>query len=302
LVAETKAAPADARVVISSEFFADCNDEQVDTVVAGLGSDRLHILITARPLAKLLPSAWQQYARNGLAMPYEKWLDAMLRKAPYERPTPSFWVRHRHEVLASRWAKLLPSPDRITVVVLDEQERDLLGHAVEDLLDLPREMLKPPENLRSNRSLTLAEIELVRRLNAIFKRRGWSDEVYRKYVLPMTQELQEKHQPAPDEPRIVTPAWALDRAAEIGEQAASSLLEMGARIVGDPRLLGRSPTPVSDQAPQPMAGANPALPVDQAARAIAHVIAAALDEGDSSRWRTRAKDVRDSLDRARRRA
>ena len=56
----------DQRVVISSEFFADGDDATARRVVADLGGPRVHVVVTLRPLARVMPSQWQQYLQNGL--------------------------------------------------------------------------------------------------------------------------------------------------------------------------------------------------------------------------------------------
>ena len=50
--------------------------------------------------------------------------------------------------------------------------------------------------------------------------------------------MQTNRTPDADEPRITTPQWALDRAAEIGAAAADKLSALGVRIVGDISTLG----------------------------------------------------------------
>jgi hypothetical protein len=139
--------------VISSEFFADAEDEAtVARIVEQLGGDRVHILITLRPLVRIMPSQWQQYVQNGLRMGYEQWLEHMLRKPPYEKPNPSFWRRHRHEQLIERWARVV-GPERVTVVVVDDRDRDGLMRTFEALLGLPENLLQLVPDM-ANRSLT----------------------------------------------------------------------------------------------------------------------------------------------------
>src|SRR5581483_956440 len=115
----------DKRVVVSSEFFDGADDEVAARVVDELGRDRVHVVVTLRPLAKILPSAWQQYVRNRLRFTYEEWLDAMLRRPPYIQPTTTFWKRHHHDVLVERWVSVV-GPDRLTVIVVDESDRTAL--------------------------------------------------------------------------------------------------------------------------------------------------------------------------------
>ena len=171
----------DRTAVISSEFFADADDDEtVARIVGDLGGDRVHILVTLRPLAKIMPSQWQQYVQNGLRMGYEDWLKHMLRKAPYEQPTPSFWRRHRHDRLVARWARAVGA-DRVTVVVVDDRDRGGLLRTFEALLGLPERLLQPVPDT-ANRSLTLAETEMLRNLNKEFRGNGLPDELYSTLV------------------------------------------------------------------------------------------------------------------------
>ncbi|MGH3731092.1 MAG: hypothetical protein ACRDTU_20420, partial [Micromonosporaceae bacterium] len=79
LVADAAAA-GDRRAVVSSEFFSEADNEAMRRVVADMGGSRVHILVTLRPLARIVPSQWQQWVQNGLRTPYEKWLSAILTK------------------------------------------------------------------------------------------------------------------------------------------------------------------------------------------------------------------------------
>ncbi|WP_392967609.1 hypothetical protein [Streptomyces sp. LN245] len=50
-------ATGDRTSLISSEFFADAPDDATVTrIVDELGRDRVHVLVTLRPLAKIMPS------------------------------------------------------------------------------------------------------------------------------------------------------------------------------------------------------------------------------------------------------
>ena len=50
---EAVAAAGAQRVVVSSEYFADCEDGAMRRVVAELGGPRVHVVVTLRPLASL---------------------------------------------------------------------------------------------------------------------------------------------------------------------------------------------------------------------------------------------------------
>ncbi|MFI6334503.1 hypothetical protein [Streptomyces sp. NPDC050535] len=227
--------------VVSSEFFADApDDEAVARVVDDLGRDRVHVLITLRPLARIMPSQWQQYVQNGLRMGYEDWLTHMLRKAPYEKPNPSFWRRHRHDRLVERWVRVVGA-ENLTVVVVDDSDRGGLMRTFESLLGLPDGLLVPEPDT-ANRSLTLAETEMLRELNKEFRGNGLPDELYSKLVRGgAVMRMKNTCRPAPGDARITTPAWALDAAADIGAEMAERIGAMGVRVLGDPALLSVVP-------------------------------------------------------------
>ncbi|MFJ8104631.1 hypothetical protein [Streptomyces sp. NPDC096132] len=231
--------------VISSEFFADAPDDAtIERVVEQLGGERVHVLVTLRPLAKIMPSQWQQYVQNGLRMGYEEWLEHMLRKAPYEKPNPSFWRRHRHDRLVERWVRVVGA-DRVTVVVVDDRDREGLMRTFETLLGLPADLLQPVPDT-ANRSLTLAETEMLRNLNKEFRGNGLPDELYSKLIRNgAVMHMKNACSPTVQDVKISTPQWAVEAAAEIGAEMAERITAMGVRVVGDPKLLSAVPKPAS---------------------------------------------------------
>ena len=133
LVDEVRAADA-KRVVMSSEFFADANAAAIRTVVDDLDASRVHVVVTLRPLARIIPSAWQQYVQSNLKVSFDEWLDAMLNQ-DQTKISPSFWHRHRHDRLIARWAEVV-GLENVTVVVLDERDHGFVLRAFERLTGL----------------------------------------------------------------------------------------------------------------------------------------------------------------------
>lgn len=240
LLAQVRAS-GDRTSVVSSEFFADAADDAtVERIVEQLGGDRVHVLVTVRPLAKIMPSQWQQYVQNGLRMGYEDWLEHMLRKPPYEKPNPSFWRRHRHDRLVERWARAV-GPERVTVVVVDDRDRGGLLRTFEALLGLPDGLLQPVPDT-ANRSLTLAETEMLRNLNVEFRGNGLPDELYSKLVRNgAVMHMKNACSPTQQDVKITTPRWAVEAAAGIGAEMAEGIGRAGVRVIGDPALLSAVP-------------------------------------------------------------
>ena len=235
--------------VISSEFFADAPDHSaVERVVEQLGGERVHVLVTVRPLVRIMPSQWQQYVQNGLRMGYEDWLEHMLRKAPYEKPNPSFWRRHRHDRLVERWVRVVGA-DRVTVVVVDDRDREGLMRTFETLLGLPANLLESVPDT-ANRSLTLAETEMLRNLNREFRGNDLPDELYSKLIRNgAVMHMKNACRPTSRDVKISTPGWAVEAAAGIGAEMAERIAATGVRVLGDPALLSAAPKPAGPAGP-----------------------------------------------------
>jgi hypothetical protein len=259
LVAQIAAA-GDQRVVLSSEFFAQADDATARRVVTDLGGERVHVVVTLRSLTRILPSQWQQYIQNGFHFRYLDWLEGILSDPP-STPTPGFWIRHRHDELVARWVAVT-GKENLTVIVIDESDRLMLLRVFESMLGLPGGFLVPEETA-ANRSLTAAEAELVRRLNEEFSGREWPPRNYGQFMrYGVIEQMKNTRLPSPGEPRIVTPAWALARAAEISAEMAVGIEALGVTIAGDISSLGKRP------AEPPESVADPVLPVEAAARAV----------------------------------
>ncbi|MBK9738009.1 MAG: hypothetical protein IPO93_00470 [Actinobacteria bacterium] len=273
------------RVAISSEFFCESDAETAATVVRQLGGDRVHVVITLRNLGRLLPSSWQQYLKYGLTTGYEKWLKNILENPGGSSMTPSFWRRNDHGAVVQRWADAAGA-DNVTVMVLEDVDRSAMFRTFAQLLDLDPDVLVSRMDLTSNRSMTAAEAELLIRLNRrVTKELTWDE--YVKYVRRgVALGMVEGREPAPDEPRLGTPDWALDAAAEQGRIAVDAIRGLGVRLLGDLDRLG-------DRVGSPPAGEDGSqgmLPVDAAVQAVITVVEATRDNPELS-----VKDLRSEL-------
>jgi hypothetical protein len=259
-------AAGNQRVLVSSEFFAHGDDAAARRVIEDLGGSRVHVVVTLRPLTRVMPSQWQQYLQNGLRTPYLEWLEGTLSKPPDAQPTPSFWKRHRHDNLIVRWAAAAGARN-LTVIVVDESNRLMLLRTFESLLGLPDGFLVPGEGMQ-NRSLTLAEAEVVRLLNEEFNRQKWPGSSYARFMrYGAVMQMKTARQPLPCEPKIVTPAWALERAVEIGAEMAENIAALGVRVIGDISALGR-PAADAPEAAADAGSAPPQIPAEAAAQAV----------------------------------
>lgn len=252
--------------VLSSEVYCEASEEGARGVLDVLGP-RTHVVITVRPIVRLVGSQWQQYTQNIPVPPYDEWLRSVLGDAGLPESgaiTPSFWRRHRHDRLVERWVGLLGG-DRVTVIVVDDRDHRGLPAAFEGLLGLPQGLLRPPAE-KANRSLTYAEVMLMREVVARTSRPPWASGDHGRFIRFGAARGLQAAPPDRAAERLLTPGWAVDRALEIGAEMAGRIRGSGARIVGDLGLL-------SDRALAPAEGEN--APVE----AIDPVAAAGLAVG-----------------------
>ena len=280
------------RVVISSEFFCETDEPTTLRVVDAFDPSRLHVVVTLRNLGRLLPSSWQQYLKYGLTTPYEAWLDDVFATPGTSKMSPTFWRRHDHGAVLTRWANAV-GPENVSVLVLEQVDRTAMFRTFAQLLGVDPQILTGRMELTSNRSMTAAEAELLRTLNKrVKKQMVWED--YVRYVRRgVALGMVEGRTPHPDEPALHTPAWALDAAAVQGNRAADAIQQLGVRVLGDLDALRRR-LPDDAAAPQ----TPDAVPIAAAVEAVATVIAAAHEDPTSRELaKALAKRVRRDLRR-----
>jgi len=265
MVKQLAALEPEQRGVVSSEFFDVADEPTIRTIVDGLGDDRTHIVVTARPLSKILSSAWQQQVQAGLQRGYDEWLTNVLRGNHTIQTYTTFWERHDHAEVLSRWAGVV-GPDRVTLIVLDEHDRELPYRSFETMLGAPAGTLRE-ERSRTNRSMSSAEVEMIRQINtAIFA----TDVTWREYntwiYRGASDRLLVQRVPEPDEPRLVTPRWALERATEISAGFLGRIEGLGITVVGDLQRLAALAPPAS--APEIIEATPTAVPIEVAVEAV----------------------------------
>jgi hypothetical protein len=278
------------RVVISSEFFCEApEDKAIETIQALGGSDKVTVVVTLRNLGKLLPSSWQQYLKYGLTTDYEKWLEDVFANPGASKISPTFWRRHDHGAVVTRWASAVGAKN-VNVLVLEDVDRSAQFHAFAQMLGVPEDILVSRMNLTSNRSMTAAEAELLVRLNKrVKKQMQWTDyvQLVRRGV---ALQMVESREPDTREPRLITPEWALDAAAKEGAASVTAIRDVGVNVFGNLDALAvRIPGSVAPESP-------PAeVPIDAAVEAIVAVIEASKEEPTSRAlagklWRQTRKD------------
>lgn len=218
------------RGVLSSEFYCEATPERIAWIVDELRAP-VQVVITLRPLAKILPSQWQQYVQNQHVISYEDWLKGVLAKPESGPPTPTFWRRHHHAALARKWAGVVGA-DRVTVVAVDDRDRGFILRAFEGLLGVPERTLDV-ENTTRNRSLSYAEIELLRAFNRSAKAAKISAADYTRFIRFGAARVLQNATFAAEQQPVLTPGWAVERANDLQAEFIADIRSLGVDVIGD---------------------------------------------------------------------
>ncbi|MFT4218653.1 MAG: hypothetical protein QM619_15910 [Micropruina sp.] len=232
LVAEVNRYP-DRRAWFGHEYAAGATTSVIREVHDTFGDD-LHILITLRSVARMLPSIWQETNKAaGNRGTFDRWLRHAF--TPGAKVNVIVQTRHDQGALVRRWADVV-GRENVTVVVLNPRDHDFLPHTVEQLLGLPVGLLAMAEREEHavNRSLTAPEVELFRQFNRRF--RGY-DTTPREHELVMIRGMVPRvlgyREPPSGEPRLAMPDWAADLADDAALRNADAVAASGVRVIGD---------------------------------------------------------------------
>lgn len=250
LVAEIAAA-GEQRVVVSSEYFCHADQRAAQRVVDEIPGGPVHVVVTLRPLIKILPSQWQQMVQNGQWRAYPQFLEQLFGDPDGAGTQRLFWRRHTHGELVARWARAV-GPENLTVVVGDESDPLMLLRTFEAMVGLPAGHFGPGE-ASGNRSLTGAEAETVRLIAEHFSRQKWrapwSEAAFGQFVYNgAVRQMKAGRRPERSEAPVLTPQWAAQQAADTGALAVEKIRATGVRVIGDLDRLAARPEKADGEA------------------------------------------------------
>ena len=105
------------RILMGHEYAAGADDAMAARFVEAIG-ERIHVVITLRDYASMLPSIWQEYNKAGNTGVFDQWLQRVLARPRPQEVVDRVHVRHDQGMLVRRWAAAA-GPENVTVVVLD---------------------------------------------------------------------------------------------------------------------------------------------------------------------------------------
>jgi hypothetical protein len=241
--------------VISDELLAVCTARQADRAVRSLFPAEVHVVLTVRDFATLLPAEWQEKVKCRGTARWEEWLDQVMDTGPAGDRRRRAWFWNAHDTLAilDAWSQHIP-PDHVHVITMPRSgPANLLWIRFASVLgidpggaDLSR--------ARANSSLGLLEAEFLRRMNEALPQE-LPDWFYTRNIKRILAH--DVLRGRPPQARLALPAgreaWARDQA----EQLVSGLHDSKYHIVGE----------LGELLPQPVTGRHAAgEPIEPARR------------------------------------
>lgn len=276
LVSEARAADAD-QIVLSSEFLCEADDDVARQVIEDFGVAEPRVVVTLRPLAKIVPSQWQQFVQSGTTKRIGPWVESVFEHTS-DGTVKLFWKRHRHDALVERWVRVV-GPENVTVVVCDSSDPDQLPREFARLLGLPPGVLVPGQAV-ANRSFTRQEAEVARRFNEQLKtlneqrasRGGKQIKLTFDEILGAWRHVK-RRKPRRDEQPITLPPSVSGLVADLAQEMVDNIVATRAQVIGDLSLLTETP---------PTDGEDPAevhsIPVGLAARVAVGLLSNVIRE------------------------
>jgi hypothetical protein len=228
------------KVIVSHEILAAAKPTQVRRAMAGLEGAEVHLVYSARDLARQIPAEWQE----GIKHQRKQGFAGFLRRVQTSRRTkPNMWfwrVQSLPDVL-TRWSKGLP-PERVHLVTVPHAgaPREELWRRYCRAFDIDPAWA-PEQSDRENVSIGAAESTLIRRLNRRLKEAGLPSEEYRRLIreLVVHQTLAQR----PDMSKVTLPPAAFPWADEVAEEWIQWVVGSGIDVIGDVEDLRPVPPP-----------------------------------------------------------
>jgi len=248
--------------VISHELFSAADAQQADRAVRSLQPAEVHIVLTVRDIATLLPAEWQETVKHRNARGFQDWLADVIDRESSAAGRRQWWFWRVHDTLAilDIWSRQVPA-DRVHVIMTTPPGSDpgLLWQRFASLLDVDPGSVDLTR-ARPNSALGMPETEFLRRLNQAIPEEvpDWF------YMWTVKEAVAHRALAArPRDARLTLPASRDTWATEQAEILVAGLRDSGYHLIGD---LGElRPRQVTEPS---------ASPADQPAE---QVLAAAVD-------------------------
>lgn len=285
ILAKTSREHPGSRVIISDELLSFADDARAERIVASFRPNPVTVVITARDLARLLPSAWQNKVKHGRGWPFDRYVDSVIGEGGPKGAARSFWHHHDLGAIVRRWVAAAGA-EHVVVIPVPGREAgaDALWERFATVTGLSATGYDLTQDRKSNLSLGYAETELLRNVNR--RLRDQPDWMQQKKVIQrlLANEVlrPDPQRPTSTEVPTLTPPqheWAVTRSRELADEVAAT----GVRVQG--HLDELVPAPWSDAEQRAaLASTPPETPemfVEVVAALVVRLVETARADGDA---------------------
>jgi hypothetical protein len=238
----------DGTTVLSNELFSNVAEERIPDALAELDGLEVHVVVTARDLARQLPAEWQEGVKHGRALRFDEFLSRMLDPQRRHTHARKFWRHQDLAELLERWARTLP-PEQVHVVTCPPPgaPRELLWQRFCGVVGIDTAATELPA-AGANTSLGVTAVDVLRRVNRAQRDlAGRRPPMLRRTV---KQSLVNGALRGDGSPPVRLPAELLPELSVVTQRWRERIEEAGYDVVGDLAELTPSPGGESGSVPQ----------------------------------------------------
>ena len=215
------------RALFTMEVAVAATPKQIKRFYAALSGFDIHVIITARDLARLIPAAWQQTVRSRSDQSFDLYLRELLDDPDLNHV---IWRRLNIAEIARRWGGSL-APDNVHIVTVPPAgaPQGLLLERFCSVVGVDPECVET-DVVRTNPSLKAPQAELLRRVNEALGDRLPDRATYRRLLngfFAMTVLA------AQSGPPLRLPMRYADTTHGLYERMATEIRNQGYDVVGD---------------------------------------------------------------------
>ena len=272
-----------SRVIISSELISFADAAQAERIVRSFDPNPVTVIITARDLVRLLPSAWQNKVKHGKGWSFDGYVSSVIGNDDGPKGAArSFWHHHDLGAILDRWVAAAGA-ENIVVIPVPGREAgpDALWERFASVTGLHGDDYDLTQDRRSNLSLGYAETELLRLVSRRLRDHAEWPRIKKVIQRLLANEVlrPDPRQPASTEKPSLTPEqyeWAALKSRELADHVKAA----GVRVEGS--LDELVPRPMTDDDKEAaLAAVPPATPkmfIDVVAALVVKLVEAGTAE------------------------
>ena len=242
-----EARSASGTTIMSHELLAAASDEQAKLALAELDGVDLHVVFTARDLARQATSEWQERVKNGSTSRFGKFQRRIVKQIESGQMSGGFWRNQDPLGVLARWADHLP-PENVHVVVAPPAGADPreLWRRFAAAIGFDGDKFDPMTGeAPANQALGAAQVAVLRRVNMALAGRIQQP----AYAHVVKTQFAENLLAAQDSSRPETPRVLVRRMRAVAQQRNVAILELGYQVHGDLAELLPRPVPATTRSP-----------------------------------------------------